>query len=113
MDWIGGLDWWTGLVNWTSPWTGLMDWTDGLDWWTAVVLYLPGNTLKLKVAVWARLVRRKEHGIVLYLIGLLTIIHLSIMVYSMLYYGVIKAEQFTRYQTSSVVIRTQVRLSPL
>ena len=24
MDWIGGLDWWTGLV----------DWTGGLDWWT-------------------------------------------------------------------------------
>ena len=42
-----------------------------------------GNFLELRVALWTRLVR-KEHHIVLYLIGLLTNIHLSIMVHSML-----------------------------
>ena len=36
---IAGLDWWTGLVDWTGlDWTGL-DWT-GLDWtgleWTGL-----------------------------------------------------------------------------
>ena len=37
VDWTGGLDWWTGLVDWTGGldwWTGLVDWTGGLDWWT-------------------------------------------------------------------------------
>ena len=35
-DWtseLDGLDWWTGLVDWTSRldwWTGLVDWTGGL-----------------------------------------------------------------------------------
>ena len=47
----------------------------------AVAHYLPENILTLTVAVYMRLVRRKEH--VLYLIGLLTYIHLSIVVYSM------------------------------
>ena len=54
MDWTGGLDWWTGLVdcmNWWTAWTGglheLVDWwtawTGGLDWWTA---WTGGLTLK-------------------------------------------------------------------
>ena len=49
-----------------------------------VALYLPVNFLKLRVAVLTRPVRRKEHDIVLYVTGLLTNIHLSIMVHSML-----------------------------
>ena len=31
-----GLDWWTGLV----------DWTDGLDWWTGLMDWTGGLTLK-------------------------------------------------------------------
>ena len=36
MDWIAGLDCWTGLLDWID-WTGLMDWIDwtGLLDWTA------------------------------------------------------------------------------
>ena len=45
----------------------------------AVALYLPINFLTLRVVVKTWLARRK-----LYLIGLVTIIHLSIVVYSML-----------------------------
>ena len=26
VDWTGGLDWWTRLVDWTGWWTGLVDW---------------------------------------------------------------------------------------
>ena len=45
VDWTGGLDWWTGLVDWTGGldwWTGLVDWTGGLDWWTGLVDWTGG-----------------------------------------------------------------------
>ena len=34
---FSGLDYWTGLLDWTTGldyWTGLLDWTTGLDCWT-------------------------------------------------------------------------------
>ena len=48
MDWTGGLNWWTGLVNQTGGldwWTGLVVWTGGLDWWTGlkIIFMLPNE----------------------------------------------------------------------
>ena len=42
---ITGLDYWTGLLDWTTGldyWTGLLDWTTGLGYWTGLLDWATG-----------------------------------------------------------------------
>ena len=67
----------------------------------AVVLHLPGNLLNTESGSVDEPCKRKEQ--VIYLIGLLTKFACTIRCI-VCYYVVITAEQFTRYQTSFVVL---------
>jgi len=49
---IAGLDYWTGLLDWTTGldyWTGLLDWTIGLDYSTALLTSLTNLAVQASV----------------------------------------------------------------
>jgi len=58
-----GLDYWTGLLDWTTGldyWTGLLDWTTGLDYWTDIFLVFTHVVVGLIDSCWLQAFR--EHA---------------------------------------------------